>query len=81
MIRYDPTLVDLTCFFFDLFTNVKAYLHNFSWWVEFSMNIHEGRGYISCISRNIFMAPVIDVLYFRFFDASTNIKLTNYVYR
>ena len=29
MIRYDPTLVDLTNTFFVLCTNVKVYLYNF----------------------------------------------------
>ena len=30
MIRYDPTLVDLTSNFFVLFTNVKDYLYSYS---------------------------------------------------
>ena len=37
MIRYDPTLVDLTNNFFVLCTNVKVYLYNYSSWVELSM--------------------------------------------
>ena len=45
MIRYDPTLVDLTSNFFVLHTNVKVCLYNYSYWVELSMNIHEGKGY------------------------------------
>ena len=30
IIRYDPILVDLTSSFFNLCTNVKVYLHNYS---------------------------------------------------
>ena len=30
MIRYDPTLVDLTSNFFVLFTNMKIYIYNYS---------------------------------------------------
>ena len=30
MIRYDPTLVELTSNFFVLHTNVKVYLHSYS---------------------------------------------------
>ena len=41
MVGYDPTLVDLTSYFFVLCTNVKVYLYNYSYWVELSMNIHE----------------------------------------
>ena len=44
MIRYDPTLVDLTHNFFALCTNVKVCLYNYSYLVELSMNIHEGKG-------------------------------------
>ena len=44
MIRYDPTLVDLTSNFFVLCTNVKVYLYSYSYWVELSMNIHERKG-------------------------------------
>ena len=46
MIRYDPTLilVDLTGNFFVLFTNMKVYLYNYSWWVELRMHIHERKG-------------------------------------
>ena len=44
MIRYDPTLVDLTLDFFALYTNVKVYLFYYSQWVEPDMNIHEGKG-------------------------------------
>ena len=44
MIRYDPTLVELTSNFFVLCTTVKAYLYNYSQLVELNMNIHEGRG-------------------------------------
>ena len=44
MIRYDPTLVQLTSNFFVLCTNVKVYLFNYSKWVELNMNIHEGKG-------------------------------------
>ena len=29
-IRYDPTLVDLTIYFFVLYTNMKVYLYNYS---------------------------------------------------
>ena len=34
MIRYDPTLVDLTSYFFVLCTNVKVYLYNYLYRVE-----------------------------------------------
>ena len=44
MIRYVPTLVDLTSNFFVLCKNVKDYLYNYSLWPELSMNIHEGKG-------------------------------------
>ena len=44
MIRYDPTLVDLSSDFFVLCSNVKVYMYNYSKWMEFSMNIHEGKG-------------------------------------
>ena len=44
MIRYDPTLVELTSNFFDLRTNVKVHLYNYSQWVELSMNFHVGKG-------------------------------------
>ena len=44
MIKYDPTLVDLTTNFFVLCTNVLVYLYNYSWWVELSINIHAGKG-------------------------------------
>ena len=80
MIRYDPTLVDLTSNFFVLCTNVKAYIIIHSGWSLACIFMKE-EVHISFNSRNIFMAPVIDVLYFWFFDASTNLKLTNYVYR
>ena len=43
MIRYDPTLVDLTNNFFVLCTKVKVYLYDYSLWVELSMNSHEGK--------------------------------------
>ena len=49
MIRYDPTLVDLTsnffvlCHFFVLCTKGKVYLYNYLQWVELSMNIHKGK--------------------------------------
>ena len=42
MIGYDPTLVGMRINFLVLCTNVNVYLHNFSEWVEPSMNIHEG---------------------------------------
>ena len=38
MIRYDTTQVDLTSNFFILYTNVRVYLYNYSYWVELSMN-------------------------------------------
>ena len=44
MIRYDPTLVDLTSNFFVLCTDLKVYLYNYSKWVEY-MNIHDGKHY------------------------------------
>ena len=37
-IRYDPALVDLTCYVFGLCTNVTVYLMDYSKWVELSMN-------------------------------------------
>ena len=41
MIRFDPTLVDMTSnwfwFVFFICTNVKDYLYNYSYWVELSM--------------------------------------------
>ena len=40
----DPMLVDLTSNFFALCTNMKVYLYNYSYSVELSMNIHEGKG-------------------------------------
>ena len=40
----DPTLVDLTSNFVVLCTNMKVYLYNYSFWVEPSMTIHEGKG-------------------------------------
>ena len=43
MIRYDPTLMDLSSNFLVLCTNVKVYLYNYSQWVEPSMNIYEGK--------------------------------------
>ena len=46
MIRYDPTLMDLTINFFVLYTNVKIYLYNYSKLVDLNMNIHDGNGYI-----------------------------------
>ena len=39
-----PSLVDPTSNFFDLCTNMKVKLYNYSYWVEPSMNIHEGAG-------------------------------------
>ena len=36
--------VDLTSNFSVLCTNVKVYLHTYSYWVEPTMNIHEGKG-------------------------------------
>ena len=39
MIRYYPTLVNLTSFFFVLCTNVKVYLYNYLKWVEPSIEI------------------------------------------
>ena len=47
MIRYDPTIVDLTSNFFVLCTNVKVYLYNHPQYEHehgLSMNIHEGKG-------------------------------------
>ena len=44
MTRYDPTQVDLKSNFPVLCTKVKVNLYNYSQWVEFSMNIHEGKG-------------------------------------
>ena len=43
LIRYDPTLVDLTSNFFVLCTNMKVYLYNYPYWVVPSMNIHDGK--------------------------------------
>ena len=43
MIRFDPTLVDLTNNFFVPCANMKVYLYNYSKWVELSINIHEGK--------------------------------------
>ena len=43
MIRYDPTLVDLTSNFF-FFMYKRESLYNYLKWVELSMNIHEGKG-------------------------------------
>ena len=50
-LRYDviiihPTLVDLTSNFFVLYywTNMNVYLYNHSYWVDPSINIHEGKG-------------------------------------
>ena len=40
----DPTLVGHTSNFFVLCTNMEVYLYNYPWWVEPSMNIHEGNG-------------------------------------
>ena len=47
MIRYDPTLyiVCLTSNFFVLCTNMKAYLMNYSRWVELSMRERVNIGY------------------------------------
>ena len=42
MIRYDPTLFDLTSNCFVLCADVKIYLYDYLKWVGFSMNIHEG---------------------------------------
>ena len=54
MIRYDPTLADLTSNFFVLCTNVKVSLYNYSQWVEPSMNIHrEHNGsVVECLPRD-----------------------------
>ena len=60
MIRYDPTLVDLTSNFLILFSNVKVCLYNYSWWVELGMNIHEGKGYNQFVFPSI--ADVFDWL-------------------
>ena len=47
MIRYDPTLVDLTSNFFVLCVqNEEVYLYNYSQWAVLSMNNHEGKGYV-----------------------------------
>ena len=46
-----PTLVDLTSNFFVLCTDMKVYLHNYSQWVEPSMNIHGGKGLVSSDMR------------------------------
>ena len=43
MIRYDPTLVNLTSNFLVLCTNMKYYSYNYAEWVDLSMNIHEGK--------------------------------------
>ena len=43
IIRYDPTLVDLTSNFFILCKCETLFILN-SQWVELSMNIHEGKG-------------------------------------
>ena len=40
MIRFDPTLLDLTSNFFALCTNMEVYLYNYSKWMKLSMNIH-----------------------------------------
>ena len=40
----DPILVDLTSNFHVLYTDMKAYLCNYSWMVEPSINIYEGKG-------------------------------------
>ena len=37
-------LVDMTSNFLILCTKVKVYLYNYSYWVELSMDIHEGNG-------------------------------------
>ena len=50
MIRYDLILVDLTSNFYVLCTNMKVYSYNYSFWVESSINIHEGSFHISCES-------------------------------
>ena len=42
--KSDPTLVDPTSNFFILYSNMKIYLYNNSWWVEPSMAIHDGKG-------------------------------------
>ena len=44
MIRYDPTIVNLTSNFFVLCAKVKDYLYNYSKRVELSINIHEKMG-------------------------------------
>ena len=44
IIRNDPTLVDLAINVFVLCTNVENHLFKYSWWVELSMYIHEGKG-------------------------------------
>ena len=44
MIRNDPTLMGLTSNSLILCINVTDYLYNYSYWVELSMNIHEGKG-------------------------------------
>ena len=43
IIIYDSTLLNLTSKYFVPCTHVKVYLHNYSEWVELSMNIHEGK--------------------------------------
>ena len=46
----DPTLVDLTSNFFVLCTTMKIYLYNYSYLVEPSMNINEGKGEVPKVS-------------------------------
>ena len=44
VIRYYPTLVDLTSNFFVLCANMKVSLFNYSKWMELRMNIHSRKG-------------------------------------
>ena len=66
MIRYDPTLVDLTSNFFVQCTNVKVYA--IIQWVELSMNIHEGKGQLSRLSKNKPELIIIYLIQFFFED-------------
>ena len=59
MIRYDTTQVDLTSNFFILYTNVRVYLYNYSYWVELSMNSMKER--IKCRHFTTFLIENEDI--------------------
>ena len=53
--RYNPTLVDLTSYFFVLCTNMKVYLYNYSLRVGLSMDTHKEKGSVAlfqCLNRS-----------------------------